>query len=253
MDKITTLMYGLDDELIGNTQFIELVHKILGMISDFSELCSEEVIKLEKQYDENFMNRTSNVVYLRSNKIHTAISSMMDAIKNLKMLMKNDKSIEKYDKDLVFEELKQKIYIVLDKYINLEERHKDKLKNILKFEIKLVDPNIADDQLDSKINKFIESGDYDVFAIHDEHSKRYKEADEMYNYVKNRHKQILTIQKNMDEIYAMYSLFAVLIDKQNETINTIQQNTETAKVNVILGTRVLADKKPIKNKKCVMC
>lgn len=245
MDKLSKLLYGLDEERLDNVSFIEKIHKVLGKIDIFSA----EITALEHLYDEKLMNK--KVASDDTNQIKTRIiiSEIIDDIKELKMIMNKDKTIERFDKDIIFEELKQKVYVVLNRYINLEDKHKDKLKKILSSEIKLVDPDITDAQLEIKLNKFIETGVYDVFIT----SKRHNSADKMNEYVKKRHEEILIIQKNLEGVHAMYALFSVLIDKQDDTINTIQKNIQTAKDDIVIGTQTLSDKKCVtKEKKCIM-
>ena len=46
-------------------------------------------------------------------------------------------------------------------------------------------------------------------------------ANESYNYVVSRHKEVLNLEKNLQEVHQLFVDMAALVDREEEVINRI--------------------------------
>jgi len=109
--------------------------------------------------------------------------------------------------------------------------YNERSRGIIKTQVQLVNPNASDED----IQKAIENGPDQIFST----SERAKVAAEALTYIQDRHKEILKLQKSLEEVHQMFLDLAALVEQQGETIDRIAFNISHAKEDVLKATEEL--------------
>jgi t-SNARE complex subunit (syntaxin) len=117
--------------------------------------------------------------------------------------------------------LNRAIRTVLTDFNNEQIRYKEKCKARMHQCLKIADNEMTDDEIDSAIEKgqfystkSILMGDRDKKLL--------------YEDVKNRHEDILKLEKSIAELHEMFQDVAMLVESQGEMLNVIENNVNNA-------------------------
>jgi len=82
-----------------------------------------------------------------------------------------------------------------------------------------------------------------------------KDLDDAVEEIENRHERIVQLVRTVEELMALFTDLAVLVDVQGETLNVIENHVENAKNYTEQGGKdlVVAEKVNKKNRKCMCC
>jgi len=77
-------------------------------------------------------------------------------------------------------------------------------------------------------------------------------ANESYNYVVARHKEVLKLEKSLQEVHQLFVDMAALVDQQGEVIDRIAFRISNAKADVAAAKVELTEAYKIKKRTCVV-
>jgi len=127
-------------------------------------------------------------------------------------------------------------------YQEVQSTYKERSRDIIKKQVQLVNPDATNEE----VEKAIESGSEQIFSTSD----RAKVASEALAYVQERHKEILKLQKSLEEVHQMFVDLAVLVEQQGEVIDRIAFNINHAKDDVLEATKELQEAHKQSKRKC---
>jgi t-SNARE complex subunit (syntaxin) len=116
-------------------------------------------------------------------------------------------------------------------YQTLRGMHKDRSRDIIKTQMRLVNPNATDEDLE----KTIESGHEQIFAT----TERAKTAQEALISMQDRRKELIKLQKSLEEVHQMFIDLSILVETQGEVLNRIAYTINNTKEDVIKSTQEL--------------
>ncbi|KAL5490303.1 hypothetical protein ACEPAI_5136 [Sanghuangporus weigelae] len=156
-------------------------------------------------------------------------STIMSRIKALKMQPVDEKAanMRRPQIGLVQEKFKEAI----NKYQNEEKIYRDKYKERMARQFKIVNPNATDVEVAEVVN-----GDQDVqIFAQAAMGNRYAESQRAYREVQERREEIKRIERNLVELAQLFNDMSLLVEQQNDMVNVIHQNAETAGVDIEAG------------------
>jgi len=133
--------------------------------------------------------------------------------------------------------------LIMQRYQDIQNNYNEKSRDILITQVKLKNPNATDDEIQAKID----SGDTQQLAIA---SNKLDMANESYNYVQARHKEILKLEKSLQEVHQLFVDMAALVDAQGEVIDRISFRVANAKADVAIAKEELTEAYRIKRRTC---
>ena len=178
---------------------------------------------------------------LNLNKLNDSIISSVDRNKtkqlqaDKRVLIKDIDQLCKLCKNLITDKEIEDFNHLIIKYLKIQESFRNTNIHIYATQLMMVDPNIT---MDEAINK-IKTGKIDTDKILCLVHPSFITGQESYNYVKERHKEILKLEKSINELKELFiSTYAITMDQGN-TIDGISANTSTAKQHVSKAKREL--------------
>lgn len=173
--------------------------------------------------------------------INTTAKTVREKIKNIDNENKNIKNIAKEEKKITDSEkkitdsdirireaqhnrLNKKFVNLMINYNNVVKENNNKYLETLNKSRKLVDPNVSD--LDSESTRNPDELSSLANSIYSGRSLESSEQD--LQYINDRHNDIIKLEKSLEELYGMFLDMAVIVESQNETIDSIVHSTEAA-------------------------
>lgn len=135
-------------------------------------------------------------------------------------------------------------------YNNLEVKFRDRLKDTMRKQFKIINADVTDDQIETMLEKGNTEGF--KFSILDSEDKMKEQVDELTK----RHDQFLELERAIEEIRDLFQEMANLILQQGETINNIERNVEKADEKITVATedlRIGLNYKQKARKKKIIC
>jgi t-SNARE complex subunit (syntaxin) len=130
---------------------------------------------------------------------------------------------------------------LMQEYQTIQKNYNEKSRDIVKAQVILVNPSATEQD----VERAIELGPDQVFAM-----DRRKAAMESYNYIQNRHDEILKIERSLEEVHQMFVDMAVLVEEQSEVIDRIAFQVQNVKKDVRAATEELREANKIQRQKC---
>ncbi|EJD05834.1 t-SNARE [Fomitiporia mediterranea MF3/22] len=162
-------------------------------------------------------------------------SEIKNRIKALQMQPVDEKAanMRKPQIDLVRERFKNAI----EKYQGEEKLYRDKYKERMARQFKIVNPNATDAEVQEVVN-----GDQDVqIFAQAAMGNRYADSQRAYREVQQRHEEIKRIERTLIELAQLFNDMSLLVEQQNDQVNVIHQNAENAAGDIEAG-KVATDK-----------
>ncbi|THH11147.1 hypothetical protein EW145_g847 [Phellinidium pouzarii] len=131
------------------------------------------------------------------------------------------------------ERVRSKFMDAIQTYQSEEKTYRDKQKERIKRQYKIVNPNATTEEIEQVVNS--EAGSQ-VFAQATMGS-RYNDSQGAYREVQKRHEEIKRIEKTLVELAQLFTDMSLLVEQQSEIIDNIEEKTETAKVDIEAGKR----------------
>lgn len=139
-----------------------------------------------------------------------------------------DGQIKKQQTGLV----KQKFVEAIQNYQQAEQQYRTKYKQRLERQFKIVKPDASPEEVKAVVND--DSGGQ-VFSQALMNSNRYGEAKSAYREVQERHADIQKIERTLTELAQLFNDMSVLVEQQDEQINTIEATAATVEKDVEVG------------------
>uniref|UniRef100_A0A1X7UHG9 t-SNARE coiled-coil homology domain-containing protein n=1 Tax=Amphimedon queenslandica TaxID=400682 RepID=A0A1X7UHG9_AMPQE len=140
--------------------------------------------------------------------------------------------------------LSRKLKGIMSTYTQLEEQHKEKCKDLIKRQMRIVDSKAH--LSDEKIEEMLESNEVSVFTqdVLIQTSQKKQVLDE----VEARRTEIRELEQNLKELYDMFYDIMVLIDSQGDLVDNIEYNVEKAGAYVESGAKAVVGAARLKKK-----
>jgi len=139
-----------------------------------------------------------------------------------------DGQIKKQQTGLV----KSKFVEAIQNYQTVEQQHRQKYKQRLERQYKIVKPDATPDEVRAAVED--DSGGGQVFSQALRNSNRFGESRAAYREVQERHKDIQKIERTLTELAQLFNDMSILVEQQDETVDAI----EDAAVHVEKDTEV---------------
>lgn len=139
-----------------------------------------------------------------------------------------DGQIKKQQTGLV----KQKFVEAIQSYQTAEQQYRTKYKQRLERQFKIVKPDATPEEVKAVVND--DSGGQ-VFSQALMNSNRYGEAKSAYREVQERHADIQKIERTLTELAQLFNDMSILVEQQDEQINTIEATAAVVEKDVETG------------------
>lgn len=144
--------------------------------------------------------------------------------------------------------LSRKFVAVMTTYNNIQAANKRKYRDAIKRQCKIVDPQISDATVDHLLETNTTA---DIFK-----GKRLDEAESALNEIKDRHDDILRLERSMQELHSMFLDMAILVSEQGDMIDRIESSVDRAQNFVHVARRKLKEAETLQKsarKKKICC
>ncbi|KYQ91273.1 t-SNARE family protein [Tieghemostelium lacteum] len=114
---------------------------------------------------------------------------------------------------------------LMKEYQEIQNNYKNKYQEKLERQYLIVKPNATKEEL----QKVIEGGSdsQQIFAETILYENLHKEAQNALAYVKNRHNDIVLLERSIAELHQLFMDMSVLVDAQGEILNVIEINVDS--------------------------
>lgn len=110
---------------------------------------------------------------------------------------------------------------LIKKYLTIQKMYHDTEKQILATQLILKDPTLTMEMADN----IITNGQCPQNIL------QLSNANEMYDYVKQRHFEVLKLEKSIQEVNELFIGMYAIVEEQGDTLDRIKNKTESAKNN----------------------
>jgi len=118
--------------------------------------------------------------------------------------------------------VKSKFVEAIQNYQTVEQQHRQKYKQRLERQYKIVKPDATPDEIRAVVE---DDNGGQVFSQALMSSNRYGESKAAYREVQERHKDIQKIERTLAELAQLFNDMSILVEQQDETINVIEDTT----------------------------
>eukprot|EP01116_Phalansterium_solitarium_P016615 TRINITY_DN3893_c0_g9_i1.p1 TRINITY_DN3893_c0_g9~~TRINITY_DN3893_c0_g9_i1.p1 ORF type:complete len:307 (-),score=91.99 TRINITY_DN3893_c0_g9_i1:387-1307(-) len=116
--------------------------------------------------------------------------------------------------------LTRKFLELMAEYQELQTKYKNKYKDRVERQIKIVNPAATDEE----IEQVLESGTANEIFAEQILDKRHTQAKDALAYVENRHRDIIKLEQSIQELHRLFLDMAILVEAQGELIDQIEYN-----------------------------
>ncbi|KAF8523385.1 t-SNARE [Gautieria morchelliformis] len=198
----------------------------ISSIQDSLRMFNDNVSRISDLHSRSLNNMDEASAQRNANQLDGLVEETSALSNELKVRIKNlqkkggsgrDGQIRKQQTGLV----KQKFVEAIQNYQQVEQQYRAKYKQRMERQFKIVKAVVNDDQ----------GGQ--IFAQALQSSDRYGESRAAYREVQERHEDIKRIERTLGELAQLFNDMSILVEQQDETIETIQ----TAAMNVEKDTK----------------
>lgn len=128
--------------------------------------------------------------------------------------------------------VKSKFVDSIQNYQQVEQQYRQKYKQRMERQFRIVKPDATPDEIRAAVN---DEGAGQVFSQALMNSNRYGESRAAYREVQERHQDIKRIEQTIAELAQLFNDMSVMVEQQDETINTIQTTAATVEKDTEAG------------------
>lgn len=128
--------------------------------------------------------------------------------------------------------VKSKFVDAIQSYQTVEQQYRQKYKQRMERQFKIVKPDATPEEVRAVVND--ENGGQ-IFSQALMNSTRYGESRAAYREVQERHQDIKRIEQTIAELAQLFNDMSMLVEQQDETINTIQTTAEAVEKDMESG------------------
>jgi len=140
-----------------------------------------------------------------------------------------DGQIKKQQTGLV----KAKFLEAIQNYQTVEQQHRQKYKQRIERQYKIVKPDATPEEVRAVVE---DDNGGQVFSQALMNTNRYGESKAAYREVQERHKDIQKIERTLTELAQLFNDMSILVEQQDETIDTIQEAAANVEKDTEAGT-----------------
>lgn len=213
------------EEIANNTKAIERLHAII--LAEGGNTAT--VVKTQASLDA-YQNSTAEL-----------ISELRLRMKQLQHAAETGPSQEVSVKRAQHSGLAKKLMDAASAYQEVQSRYKEQYKNRIRREYRVAKPGATEQEIEEAIQ-----ANTNVFAsqIATQQIAKHKKA---YEDINLRHQEILKIEKSVTELYDLFIEMQQMLEVQQEQINFVESNVETAVGDIEQGNKEM--QKAIKHRK----
>lgn len=130
--------------------------------------------------------------------------------------------------------VKSKFVDAIQSYQTVEQQYRQKYKQRMERQFKIVKPDATPEEVRAVVND--ENGGQ-IFSQALMNSSRYGESRAAYREVQERHQDIKRIEQTIAELAQLFNDMSMLVEQQDETINTIQATAELVEKDMEAGVQ----------------
>lgn len=207
---------------------IQLESKHLNELCDNLESNVDLIEKLCKHIGKNpQLKDAKHEVNIISNNIKKHLNQM-----------KTENEMCVHDQPKTLTRMKDNIHMCISKrFINIMQRYQQiqtqfhkEYENNLNRHIKIIMPNIDDDDIHSMIEQGIDECQLTQLQLIDGDRQTKDQASVALMMIKEQHSEIVQLEQDIAELYQIFVDMANLVDAQDETLNNIERNIENSGV-----------------------
>ncbi|CAO3618623.1 unnamed protein product [Cunninghamella echinulata] len=131
--------------------------------------------------------------------------------------------------------LKKKFIESIQRYQDIERTYQQKYRQRVERQIRIVQPDASPDDIERILDS--DEASSQIFQQSLMSSNRSGQARAVLNEVQTRHDDIKKIEKTILELHQLFMDMQMMIETQAETINQIEQHTETAVLDLEQGNK----------------
>ena len=163
-------------------------------------------------------SRSHQELEKRNKNATNEITKIRDDIKGLEAYVielrtPNDKRIAKSQQ----QKIQKRFLDFITRYQNLEFDYREKYKNQVERQLKIVHPNASDNE----ITQMIET-DSSSNLFNSVQSKKFGDTKAALDEVEQRHQDLMKIEKNVIELHQLFTEMTLMIQQQGEVIDDIE-------------------------------
>ncbi|EIN07475.1 t-SNARE [Punctularia strigosozonata HHB-11173 SS5] len=128
--------------------------------------------------------------------------------------------------------VKSKFVEAIQNYQGVEQQYRQRYKQRMERQFKIVKPDATPEEVKAVVND--ESGGQ-IFSQALMNSNRYGESRAAYREVQERHADIQRIERTLGELAQLFNDMSVLVEQQDEQINTIEATTQNVEKDTEAG------------------
>jgi len=175
-------------------------------VKEISDAHNRSLAAVGQQEDEDVINRLMDDASSRSNKIKNAIKAL-ERKGGAGGMRRQQIGV-----------VKEKFKKAIQEYQNVETRYRQRTKERLTRQYKLVKPGASDDEVQRFVNDDQGGGVFSQALMNkDKHSAAYQE-------VQQRHQDIQRIEQTLTELAQLFNDMSILVEQQDETLTAIEAN-----------------------------
>ncbi|KAG1891260.1 t-SNARE [Suillus subluteus] len=130
--------------------------------------------------------------------------------------------------------VKSKFVDAIQSYQTVEQQYRQKYKQRMERQFKIVKPDATPEEVRAVVND--ENGGQ-IFSQALMNSTRYGESRAAYREVQERHQDIKRIEQTIAELAQLFNDMSMMVEQQDETINTIQTTAEIVEKDMETGVQ----------------
>jgi len=130
--------------------------------------------------------------------------------------------------------VKSKFVEAIQSYQTVEQQYRLKYKQRMERQFKIVKPDASPEEIRAVVND--ESGGQ-IFSQALMNSNRYGESRAAYREVQERHQDIQRIEQTISELAQLFNDMSMMVEQQDDTINTIQATAELVEKDMEAGLK----------------
>ncbi|RPD66276.1 t-SNARE [Lentinus tigrinus ALCF2SS1-6] len=162
--------------------------------------------------------------------LSNSLKEKIQALSQYPVSRSQDQTIRKNQTAL----LRQKFVEVLQNYQQVERDYRQKYKQRVERQFRIVKPDATPDEVAAVVNDTDGAG-AQIFTQALSSSTRYGESRMVYREVQDRHQDIQKIERTLEELAQMFNDMSVLIAQQDEAIDHIQKTGQDVEMNTKAG------------------
>ncbi|KAJ3443610.1 syntaxin-1a [Anaeramoeba flamelloides] len=212
-------------------EFFEKVDKIQKDL----DLVEEEVGEIKRICEESLNSTNSTQSEGLSQQVKTSLSRVSKVNGQIKV---NIEKLEKENKEKMKEKagiaetrirqnqtqaLKSKFVNLLSELNSVQENNKEKLRDKVSRQCKIVNPEVTEEQIES----ILEGGGQKTTQIFS--GRQLQDAQDLVGQINAKHADILNLEKSINELHQMFVDMALLVHVQGEMIDKIETNVVESK------------------------